>query len=597
MKKKLLPVGLLMSFPIFLSPILIVNSCRSNLPENDEMTLENFVANIKPTLKTNKEDLKAQTLASSIQTEEDVKNWYDNLPQSQNGINVTFRYASSDDAKGMLTVYYQIQKGSYVTSFYWETSGFKIETPSTSQPSEDQDRIDVEDFISKLTNPVIKENKKSELAATPAENIRTETEINEWFDGLWSGDAEKGIQVSFLRTETNSNNPSIAKGTLRVYYQIQKGSYTTTSYWETSGFQIETPSTSQPSKPQDQIDVENFVKNINPTLKTGKEDLKSQTLASSIQTEDEVKKWYDNLPQSQNGINVTFEFASSDNTRGVLRVYYQIQKGSYTTDFCWETSGFKIETPSTSQPSTGTTKFTISFKRSNGKLLNNYHPVINFYKINSYKDGNTKPHERKQFTNPVNEFELPTGTYRCVIDSVIPNGMEANKEFTISEQNTSYDITFTLNDLQNEPTPENYKYQYNDVLFQTEYTDVNDNKVKLSDNIKNKKVTLIMFFRIDCSNSAAMYEQIARWKEDAGIKDRLEAWLCSSSDSKERLKSWSATWKDFKVFSDENYAVKKHYFDPKGVPKFCFIDQEGVLISKFEGQINNLKDFLLELLN
>ena len=597
MKKKLLPVGLLMSFPIFLSPILIVNSCRSNLPENDEMTLENFVANIKPTLKTNKEDLKAQTLASSIQTEEDVKNWYDNLPQSQNGINVTFRYASSDDAKGMLTVYYQIQKGSYVTSFYWETSGFQIETPSTSQPSEDQDRIDVEDFISKLTNPVIKENKKSELAATPAENIRTETEINEWFDGLWSGDAEKGIQVSFLRTETNSNNPSIAKGTLRVYYQIQKGSYTTTSYWETSGFQIETPSTSQPSKPQDQIDVENFVKNINPTLKTGKEDLKSQTLASSIQTEDEVKKWYDNLPQSQNGINVTFEFASSDNTRGVLRVYYQIQKGSYTTDFCWETSGFKIETPSTSQPSTGTTKFTISFKRSNGKLLNNYHPVINFYKINSYKDGNTKPHERKQFTNPVNEFELPTGTYRCVIDSVIPNGMEVNKEFTISEQNPSYDIIFTPKDLQNEPTPEDYNYQYNDVLFQTEYTDVKDNKVKLSDNIKNNKVTIIMFFKIDCSNSQAMFEEIDRWKQEAGIKDRFDAWLFSTSDSKDRLKLWSDTWKNFKVFYDENRMVRKHYFDDTKVPRICFIDQEGVLISKVHGKVNNLKNYLLELLN
>ena len=489
MKKKLLPVGLLMSFPIFLSPILIVNSCRSNLPENDEMTLEKFVENIKPTLKTNKENLKAQTLASSIQTEDDVKNWYDNLPQSQNGINVTFRYASSDDTKGMLTVYYQIQKGSYVTSFYWETSGFQIETPSTSQPSEDQDRIDVEDFISKLTNPVIKENKKFEQATTPAENIRTETEINEWFDGLWSGDAEKGIQVSFLRTETNSNNPSIAKGTLRVYYQIQKGSYTTTSYWETSGFQI--------------------------------------------------------------------------------------------------------ETPSTSQPSTGTTKFKITFKRSNGKLLDNYYPVINFY-----KDGNTNgSFERKYFYSNVNEFELPTGTYRCVIDSVIPNGMEVNKEFTISEQNPSYDIIFTPKDLQNQPTPENYKYQYNDVLFQTEYTDVNDNKVKLSDNIKNKKVTLIMFYKIDCPYSANMYNQIARWKEEAGIKDRFDAWLFSAVDSKERLKSLSATWKDFKVFSDENYAVKKHYFDPKGVPKFCFIDQEGVLISKFEGEINNLKDFLLELLN
>ena len=110
MKKKLLPVGLLMSFPIFLSPILIVNSCRSNLPENDEMTLENFVANIKPTLKTNKENLKAQTLASSIQTEDDVKNWYDNLPQSQNGINVTFQYASSDNTKGVLKIVYLIEK-------------------------------------------------------------------------------------------------------------------------------------------------------------------------------------------------------------------------------------------------------------------------------------------------------------------------------------------------------------------------------------------------------------------------------------------------------------------------------------------------------
>lgn len=482
MKKKLLPVGLLMSFPICLSPILIVNSCRSNLPENNEMTLENFVANIKPTLKTNKENLKAQTLASSIQTEDDVKNWYDNLPQSQSGINVTFRYASSDDTKGVLKIEYLIEKNGNQLPYTKEDNGFKIS-------DKNQDRIDVEDFISKLNDPVIKENKKSEQPTTPAENIRTQTEINEWFDGLWSGDAEKGIQVSFLRTETNSNNSSIEKG--------------------------------------------------------------------------------------------------------VLRVYYQIQKGSYTIDFYWETSGFQIETPSTSQPSTGTTKFKITFKRSNGKLLDNYYPVINFY-----KDGNTNgSFERKYFYSNVNEFELPTGTYRCVIDSVIPNGMEVNKEFTISEQNPSYDIIFRPKDLQNQPTPENYRYQYNDVLFQTEYTDVNDNKVKLSDNIKNKKVTLIMFYKIDCPYSANMYNQIARWKEEAGIKDRFDAWLFSAVDSKERLKSWSATWKDFKVFSDENYAVTKHYFDGTAIPKFCFIDQEGVLISKFEGQINNLKDFLLELLN
>ena len=471
-----------MSFPICLSPILIVNSCRSNLPENNEMTLENFVANIKPTLKTNKENLKAQTLASSIQTEDDVKNWYDNLPQSQSGINVTFRYASSDDTKGVLKIEYLIEKNGNQLLYTKEDNGFKIS-------DKNQDQIDVENFISKLNDPVIKENKKSEQPTTPAENIRTQTEINEWFDGLWSGDTEKGIQVSFLRTETNSNNSSIAKG--------------------------------------------------------------------------------------------------------VLRVYDKIQKGSYTIDFYWETPGFQIETPSTSQPSTGTTKFKISLKRSNGKLLDNYRPVINFY-----KDGNTNDsYERKYCYDKVNEFELPTGTYRCVIDSVIPNGMEVNKEFTISEQNPSYDIIFTPKDLQNEPTPEDYNYQYNDVLFQTEYTDVKDNKVKLSDNIKNNKVTIIMFFKIDCSNSQAMFEEIDRWKQEAGIKDRFDAWLFSTSDSKDRLKLWSDTWKNFKVFYDENRIVRKHYFDDTKVPRICFIDQEGVLISKVHGKVNNLKNYLLELLN
>ena len=570
-----------MSFPILLSPI----SCRSNLPENDEMTLEKFVENIKPTLKTNKENLKAQTLASSIQTEDEVKNWYDNLPQSQNGINVTFQYVSSDNTKGVLKIVYLIEKNGNKLTYTKEDNGFKISDKT-------QDQIDVEDFVKNI-NPTLKTDKENLKAQTLASSIKTEDDVKNWYDNL--PQSQNGINVTFRYASSDD-----AKGMLTVYYQIQKGSYVTSFYWETSGFQIETPSTSQPSEDQDRIDVEDFISKLtNPVIKENKKSEQATTPAENI-TKENIEEWFDGLWSSdaEKGIQVSFlrtETNSNNSSiaKGTLRVYYQIQKGSYTTTSYWETSGFQIETPSTSQPSTGTTKFKISFKRSNGKLLDNYNPLIDFY-----KDGNTEPFlDDKQIIGPVTELELPTGTYRCVIVSDVPNGMEVNKEFTISEQNPSYDIIFRPKDLQNQPTPENYKYQYNDVLFQTEYTDVNGNKVKLSDNIKNKKVTLIMFFRIDCSNSAAMYEQIARWKEDAGIKDRFDAWLFSSSDSKERLKSWSATWKDFKVFYDENRIVRKHYFDDTAVPRFCFIDQEGVLISKVHGKVNNLKNYLLELLN
>ncbi|WP_406602349.1 lipoprotein 17-related variable surface protein [Metamycoplasma sualvi] len=586
MKKKLLPVGLLMSFPIFLSPILIVNSCRSNLPENDEMTLENFVANIKPTLKTNKENLKAQTLASSIQTEDDVKNWYDNLPQSQNGINVTFQYASSDNTKGVLKIVYLIEKNGNKLTYTKEDNGFKISDKT-------QDQIDVEDFVKNI-NPTLKTDKENLKAQTLASSIKTEDDVKNWYDNL--PQSQNGINVTFRYASSDD-----AKGMLTVYYQIQKGSYVTSFYWETSGFQIETPSTSQPSEDQDRIDVEDFISKLtNPVIKENKKSEQATTPAENIRTETEINEWFDGLwsGDAEKGIQVSFSRTETNSNnssiaKGTLRVYYQIQKGSYTTTSYWETSGFQIETPSTSQPSTGTTKFKITFKRSNGKLLDNYNPVIDFY-----KDGNTEPFlDDKQIIGPVTEFELPTGTYRCVIVSNIPNGMEVNREFTISEQNPSYDVIFTPKNLQNEPTPENYKYQYNDVLFQTEYTDVNDNKVKLSDNIKNNKVTIIMFFKIDCSNSQAMFEEIDRWKQEAGIKDRFDAWLFSTSDSKDRLKLWSNTWKNFKVFYDENRMVRKHYFDDTKVPRICFIDQEGVLISKVVGKVNNLKNYLLELLN
>ncbi len=483
MKKiKPLSFALIASFSICLTPMLI--SCGNKI--NDEISLNDFVNSLNPTIKPEKKSEQTQVLASTIKTESDLQSWFNNLPESKNGIIATFSYTSADDKKGSLEICYILAKNGNEIKYTNTYEGFKIR-------EKEPDQLDVENFIKTLKDPTIKENKKSELPNTLADSIKTEEQVKEWFDGLWNSDSQKGINVSFIKTESNSNNSSIPKGTLRVYYQIQKGEYFTQVYWETPGFQ-------------------NITNPINP-------------------------------------------------------------------------------------PATGNTKYKVSFKRSNGKALQDYNSTINIYKNDNpnllYKD--------IWMTNSINEFELPTGTYKCVIQSNPPNGMEVNKEFIISEQNPSYDIVFRPKDLQNTPTPEGYNYKINDVLFQSEYTDVNNNTYKLSDNIKNKKITLFFFFKIDCPYCNAMEKEIAQWKEEDAIKDRFEVWLFSGHDSKTRLVDWSKGYKNFRVFEDTNFIVRKHFDDTqnpqKGVPQFYFVDQEGVLVSKSRGQTSNLKDKLLELID
>lgn len=486
-KNKLISIGFLASFPIILSPALI--SCGNNSIENNEITLEEYKNKLNPTIKPEKESEKALTLASSITTEQDMQNWFNGLPQSQNGIEATFLYTSADDKKGILNIAYNLKKGDLVLRYEKAESGFKIREKT-------QDQIDVENYVKSLQDPTIKASKKDQQINTSADSIKTEQQVKEWFDGLdtWQTNAQAaGITISFLRTESNSNNSLINKGTLRVYYKIEKGDYFTNIYWDTAGFQIEKPP-------------------VNP-------------------------------------------------------------------------------------PSPGYTKYKISFKRSNGKPVKSFYPTIEIYDASN---PSTLVQE-KWFMDDVNEFELPTKSYKCVIKSNLPNGMETNKEFIISEQNPSYDIVFTPKDLQNTPIPSGYRYSLNDVLYQSNYTDVKDVQVKLADNINNNKVTIFMFFKIDCPYCQAMEKEIAQWKKDPAIKDRFDIWLFSGLDSKDRLKTWSAGYPDFHVVYDANYVVRKQFDNTTspqtGIPKFFFVDQQGVLVSQVDGQVPYLKNYLMELLN
>ncbi|MBD5423386.1 MAG: peroxiredoxin family protein [Mycoplasma sp.] len=483
--KKILIAPMIIATPILLSSTLLSCKVENKQEENTQQALENFVNNLNLTIKENRVNEKSKTLASTIKTEKDLNEWFDNLPFSEEGINAIFSATWADDKKGELHIKYLISKNECQIVYEKTENGFMIRDKS-------QDQIDVENFIKTLNDPVIKDTKKSQMVNTPASTIRTKENLKEWFDGLWISDESKGIDILFSKTQTNNDNSDISKGTLRVYYEISKGEYSTTVYWETPGFQIES-------------------------------------------------------------------------------------------------------LPSVTPPTSGYTKYTISLKRSNGKYLESFFPTIKFFK----EDGSL--YGEKWFTSSLNQFELPSGTYKGIIETEPPNGMAINKEFTFSTEKPNYDIIFTPKDLQNTPIPNNYLYTINDVLYKSEYTDINGNTFKLSDNIKSKKVTLFVFFKIDCPYCAAMEAEIASWKKDNSLKERFEVWAFSGHDSNDRLKNWALGYEDFRVFSDPNFVVRKQFDNTsnpeRGVPKFFFVDQEGVYVSQTGGQVSNLKDYLLKLLD
>lgn len=104
-------------------------------------------------------------------------------------------------------------------------------------------------------------------------------------------------------------------------------------------------STTQNSQNSDEQAVKEYIKYLKPKLKPEKESVKSQTLASSITTESQVKEWFTGLPESNNGIDVKFISAGiSPNDSTILAINYQLTKNDYSISFQFIESGFLKET-------------------------------------------------------------------------------------------------------------------------------------------------------------------------------------------------------------------------------------------------------------
>lgn len=223
-KKHLLVVSSLAFTTGFL--IVSTTSClsKTNSNSSDLKDIEDFIKSIQVKLKDNKKDLKSTTLASTINTEEQVKEWFDGLPESNNEIKVKFVSASPLSIESQtLKVIYEISKGTESKNFEFEESGFK-------KPESDKEIVD--DFISKIQKPTLKPNKQSEKANTLASSINSENKVEEWFDNLPKSQGD--ITVTFESAKEATQNSPI----LVVKYKVSKNTYSSTYEFTEDGFKI-----------------------------------------------------------------------------------------------------------------------------------------------------------------------------------------------------------------------------------------------------------------------------------------------------------------------------------------------------------------------
>lgn len=211
-----------------------VSCTTKNKTTAEEQEINDFIKKQNPKIKPDKEIKKYETLASTINTEEQVKEWFDNLPQSTPSVKVVFEStAALNPNASVLEVRYKLTSGSFEKIYSFQETGFK-----QSEPINDQ--VLLEQYVAKL-DPKVKPSKENDKASTLASTINTEEKVNEWFDGL--PQPNNGIQVKFISSTPDQSNPT----SLVVTYLLTKGNYTHTFSFKAHFFKDPNPS-NQPAQ-------------------------------------------------------------------------------------------------------------------------------------------------------------------------------------------------------------------------------------------------------------------------------------------------------------------------------------------------------------
>lgn len=344
-----------------------------------------------------------------------------------------------------------------------------------------------------------------------------------------------------------------------------------------------------PIEKTDQEIVDDFIASINITIKNDKKQLKQQTLASSINTQSLLEEWFDNLPSSNNEVNVTFILSSPINTNQKdLSIKYLISRNDINKEYVFIEYDFKEYIPIPSQ----TNQYNISISRNNNKKLNYIFPTIQIYNSNNVLI------DEKKFFNPTDTWTVQLDkNNNYYLKPYISNdnyswSFDSRIDLPNTNQINNINVEFTPINNSNIEKPSDAKPYYvaGDAIYKSEYIDIYNNKLSLSNNIDNKKTTIFLFFRFSCPHSKASLSTLKQVLIDPKYKDTVEVWGFSDNDNTEYLKNQAKDYPpNFKFVVDTSVEAKKPFFDTTvtGVPREVFIDNEGIN-NYYLGRVDNV---------
>lgn len=296
---------------------------KTSIIINHTKIVEDYIATLKPTLKTDQQSKLPNILASSIKTQSQVDSLFDGLPMNSNSIIVEF-VSSNEIKSGTLQVKFIISSSNYSKLYEFSYDGFKIGQADLN------DKNTVLNYA-KTINPVVRSGKKKQ--ETLVESLNNESTLKEFYDGFPMNSNADGVAIEFVNSIDKGN------GNLEAKFLLTKNDFSSLYVFNDNGFKIN-------SLTDNQNYVQNYIKSINITPKADKADQIKNTYASKINTEEKLKQWFDGLPKSvpAGADRMTCQLVSAvpaTNDSSILVLTYIIVKGNYSTRVSFEIPGFK----------------------------------------------------------------------------------------------------------------------------------------------------------------------------------------------------------------------------------------------------------------
>ena len=197
--------------------------------------------------------------------------------------------------------------------------------------------------------------------------------------------------------------------------------------------------------------------------------------------------------------------------------------------------------------------------------------------IEIYKDGKFVAETRTDLIGNAS-IDLQKAKYTAKLYD-LPKGLASDEEFEIKEGQNLIEVKAQIID---EDMPSNHRYKLGDVMYDFSFYDMENNKVTLSEVLKEKKGVLLNFWATWCGPCLMEFphfvDAYAKYKNDFEIIALVADSKTGSPDSKVREIMLDYEVK-FPVGRDENYEMYSSFlkFHNNSIPCSVLIDQYGII--------------------